>query len=52
MVTRVLSYVFEAVGVFLLAGVVGAEFGWPWAAVPVAVYLLLLGFSLDRGDVS
>ena len=39
----VLSYLFEVLGVLLIGFAVGFNFGWSWAAVPVAVYLLVLG---------
>lgn len=45
----VLSYLLEALGVLGIALVVGVVFGIVWAVLPVAVYLLVLGFTVDGG---
>lgn len=50
MVRTVLSYLFEALGVVVLAVALWVLFGWAWALVPVGVFLLVLGFTVDGGD--
>ena len=49
MLRSVLSYVLEVVGVLLVAFVAGFNFGWSWGLLPVAVYLLVLGVTMDGG---
>ena len=48
-VRTVLSYVLEAVGVLLFALILFINFGWSWALLPIAVYVFVIGISVDRG---
>lgn len=45
MVRTVLSYILEAIAVLLIGLVLFVNFGWSWALVPVALYLLVLGVT-------
>lgn len=45
-----LSYVFEVLAVVLVGLVVWVNFGWSWALLPVAAYLLVLGVTVERGS--
>jgi hypothetical protein len=46
----VLSYVFEILGVLLVGFVLAWNLGWSWGLIPVAVYLLVLGFTVNTTD--
>ena len=50
MTKRVLSTIFEALGVLLVAFFVGALWGWLFAVPVVGAYLVLVSVVIDRGE--
>lgn len=47
---RLLSTIFEAIGVMLVAFFVGVLCGWLFAVPVVGAYLILVSVVIDRGD--
>lgn len=44
-----LSDLLEAIGVLGVGFVLWVEVGWPWALLPVFLYLIIFGATLGRG---